>query len=39
MGGMCTTQTGPNINLPSSSKAITGTDIPEWVSEAGKRLL
>jgi|TARA_R100000479_G_scaffold169105_1_gene110596 hypothetical protein len=38
MGGMCTTQTGPNINLPSSSKAITGTDIPEWVSEAGKRL-
>ena len=38
MGGFCTTQTSGSINLPSSGKTLTGTDIPEWVSEAGKRL-
>tara|TARA_R100000664_G_scaffold11944_1_gene19263 strand:- start:41020 stop:42267 length:1248 start_codon:yes stop_codon:yes gene_type:complete len=38
MGGMCTTQVGGNITLPASGKTLTGTDIPEWVSEAGKRL-
>ena len=25
-------------NLPTSTKAVTGTQIPQWVSEAGKRL-
>lgn len=35
---MCTTQVGGNITLPASGKTLTGTDIPEWVSEAGKRL-
>ena len=38
MGGFCTTTTGANISLPASGKTLTGTDIPQWVSEAAKRL-
>ena len=35
MGSMCTASVQ---NLPTSTKAVTGTQIPQWVSEAGKRL-
>ena len=36
MGSMCSVSVQ---NLPTSTKAVTGTQIPQWVSEAGKRLL
>ena len=35
MGGMCTVQNEP---LPDYTKTLTGTDIPEWVSAAGRQL-
>ena len=35
MGSLCTTQP---IVLPDSSKVVQGTQIPEWVSAAGKQL-
>ena len=35
MGSMCSVSVQ---NLPTSTKAVTGTQIPQWVSEAGKRL-
>ncbi len=35
MGSACTAQTTP---LPDPKKVISGTDIPEWVSAAGRRL-
>ncbi len=35
MGSMCTVSTTP---LPDPKKVISGTDIPEWVSTAGRRL-
>ena len=35
MGSMCTVSTEP---LPDPKKVISGTDIPEWVSTAGRQL-
>ena len=35
MGSMCTANVQ---NLPTSTKAVTGTQLPQWVSEGGKRL-
>ena len=35
MGSFCTVQTEP---LPDPKKVISGTDIPEWVSAAGRQL-
>ena len=35
MGSMCSVSVQ---NLPTSTKAVSGTQIPQWVSEAGKRL-
>jgi len=35
MGSMCTVSTEP---LPDPKKVISGTDIPEWVSAAGRQL-
>ena len=35
MGSLCTNQP---IVLPDSSKVVQGTQIPEWVSAAGKQL-
>ena len=35
MGSFCTVQTQP---LPDPKKVISGTDIPEWVSAAGRQL-
>ena len=35
MGSMCTVSVQ---NLPTSTKAVTGTQLPQWVSEGGTRL-
>ena len=35
MGGLCTSRADP---LPTSSKVISGTQIPEWVSAAGREI-
>ena len=35
MGGLCTTRADP---LPTSNKVISGTQIPEWVSAAGRQI-
>ncbi len=35
MGGICTTTVE---NLPDAKSVLTGTQIPEWVSAAGRQL-
>ena len=35
MGSMCTVQNEP---LPDPKSVLSGTDIPEWVSAAGRQL-
>ena len=35
MGGFCTPT---YTELPSASKTVSGTDIPEWMSQAGRSI-